>query len=74
VTVSLISTRKVAVIGFKVEGVQAEIEVGGQEKRIVANKGTADIFFPADYTGHVDVTIQGSKPGSPTDEGTVTIP
>jgi hypothetical protein len=73
-TLTLESVRKVAVIGFTVEGTDVELEVEGQEKRIVPNHGSADLFFPTDFTGTVTVTAQGTKPDSAADTGTISIP
>jgi hypothetical protein len=41
------------------------------EKRTVPNTGTANLFFPLDYTGEVHVVIRGSKSG--VEEATLSI-
>lgn len=42
------------------------------EKRVVANTGTTNLFFPADWTGSVHVTVSGSKAGEETAALTIT--
>lgn len=37
-----------------------------QEVKDVPNHGKVDLFFPADYTGSVTVTVKGSKSGEET--------
>lgn len=68
-TVHLKSTRKVAVIGWdtsQVTGKTVSLQAKGQEKRTVDNDGESNLFFPMDFTGAVEVTVQGSKSGSET--------
>jgi predicted RNA binding protein YcfA (HicA-like mRNA interferase family) len=73
-TVELKSTRKVAVVGWDTEvvkGSHASMQVEGEEKRNVDNDGESNLFFPLEFSGHVDVTIAGSHSGEET--GTITI-
>lgn len=73
-TVELKDTRKVAVIGWDTElvkGGNASIQVDDTEKRIVANDGESNLFFPLDYTGQIEVSVQGSESGE--DTGTITV-
>jgi hypothetical protein len=73
-TVSIKATRKVVVIGWdieKVHGTNASIQVAGEEKRNTENDGAANLYFPATFTGDIEVTIAGSKSGS--DSGTISV-
>jgi hypothetical protein len=73
-TVELKSVRKVAVVGWDtklVEGTEASMQVAGEEKRNVKNDGESNLFFPADYTGQVEVVVSGSKSGE--DSGTISV-
>jgi hypothetical protein len=67
-------TRKVVVIGWDTElvtGTHASIQVAGEEKRNVVNDGNANLYFPARFSGDIDVTVKGSKEGE--DTGTITV-
>jgi hypothetical protein len=73
-TVELKSIRKVAVVGWDtavVKGSDASMQVAGEEKRTVRNDGESNLFFPADYTGQVEVIVAGSKSGE--DSGTISV-
>jgi hypothetical protein len=73
-TVKLKNTRKVVVISWDtdvVEGHMVSIQVEGEEKRTTGNDGFANLYFPAKFTGEIDVTITGSKSGE--DTGTITV-
>jgi hypothetical protein len=73
-TVTLKHSRKVVVVGWdvtKVIGTHASIQVAGEEKRNVDNDGDTNLFFPADYTGQLELTVAGSRSG--TDTGTITV-
>jgi hypothetical protein len=73
-TVNIKATRKVVVIGWDldtVHGTHASIQIKGEEKRNTENDGAANLYFPLNFTGDVDVTVAGSKEG--TDKGTITI-
>jgi hypothetical protein len=73
-TVELKATRKVVVIGWdeeQVKGTHASLQVAGEEKRNVTNDGRANLYFPAAYTGSLEVTVQGSRSGE--DTGTITV-
>ena len=65
--------RKEVTIGFTVEGEEAEVQAEGETKKTVKNTGEADVFYPADFTGASTITVQGSKPGSAPDTGTITV-
>jgi hypothetical protein len=67
------SQRKEVTIGFTVEGDEAEVQAEGQTKKTVKNTGETDVFFPGDFTGTSTITVQGSKPGSAADTGTITV-
>ncbi len=72
--VQLKEIRKVAVIGWDTEAVkgkQASMQVKDEEKRTVDNDGESNLFFPMDFTGGVEVTVEGSKSGS--DTGTISV-
>lgn len=73
-TVTLKSIAKVAVVGYTVEGETIEVEATGLDKKEAKNTGEVDLFYPTDFTGDSTITIQGSKPGSEPDTGTITIP
>ena len=73
-TVSVVTQRKVVQVGWDtqvVRGSHASIQVGGEEKRNVDNDGKANLTFPNDFTGDVEVTIVGSRSGEET--GTLTV-
>lgn len=73
-TLVIKSTRKVVVLGWHVgdiQGSHASIAATGhdgveREIRNTENDGEANIYFPADYTGEVKVTVKGSKSGEDT--------
>lgn len=72
--VHLKSVRKVAVVGWDinvVKGTHASMQAEGEEKRNVDNDGESNLFFPADFSGSVEVTIAGSKSGE--EKGTIEI-
>jgi hypothetical protein len=74
VTVELIDTRKVVVIGWDtgvVKGTHASIQAEGEEKRNVDNSGESNIFFPLDFSGEVKITVAGSKSGQ--DKGKIEV-
>ena len=61
---------------WTIQGAEASISVklhDGtiQEKRVVKNTGSANLFFPLNYSGSVTVTITGSHSGEET--GTLSI-
>lgn len=66
--------RKVVVIGWDIEGegetvikgAQASMQVEGEEKRNVKNDGEANLFFPSEFEGEIEVTIKGSASGEDT--------
>jgi hypothetical protein len=63
VTVELIDTRKVVVIGWDtdvVKGTHASIQAEGEEKRNVDNSGESNIFFPLDFRSR---SSEGIKKG-----------
>jgi hypothetical protein len=73
-TVTIKATRKVVVIGWDldtVHGTHASIQVEGEEKRNTENDGSANLYFPTNYTGDVEITVAGSKEG--TDSGTIKV-
>ena len=73
-TVELRHTRKVCVIGWsldEVKGSSASIQAGGEEKITTRNDGAANVYFPTDFAGEVDITVEGSKSG--TDKGTISV-
>ena len=73
-TVELKHARKVVVIGWDTEavkGASASIQVGDEEKRTAGNDGSANLYFPARFTGTIDVTVVGSKEGE--DTGTIEV-
>ena len=73
-TVVAKDVRKVVVLGWDtsiVIGKTASIQAEGKELRVVSNSGTANVFYPLDYTGSTDFTVVGSKGGS--DTGTVEV-
>ena len=73
-TLHVISQRKVVEVGWDtavVKGSHASMQVEGEEKRSVDNDGKANLTFPNDFEGSVEVTVQGSKTGS--ESGTVTV-
>ena len=73
-TVELKHTRKVVVIGWddeQVKGTHVSLQVAGEEKRNTENDGAANIYFPARFSGDVDITVTGSKSGS--DSGTISV-
>jgi hypothetical protein len=73
-TVEAKSTRKVVVVGWDtdvVKGSHASIQIKGEEKRNVDNDGDTNLFFPASFSGDIDVTVAGSKSGE--DKGTITV-
>ena len=56
---------------WTITGAEASISVKlhdgtEQEKRVVKNDGEANLFFPLDYSGDIEVTITGSHSGSDT--------
>jgi len=64
--VTVKSTRKVVVVGWDddaLEGTHVSIQVAGEEKRTTENDGAANLYFPARFSGEVEVTIKGSKSG-----------
>src|SRR4029077_14597265 len=72
--VTIKSTRKVVVIGWDldtVHGPHASIQVEGEEKRNTENDGAANLYFPTNFTGDVEITVAGSKEG--TDSGTIKV-
>lgn len=72
--VAVKATRKVVVIGWDtdvVKGTHASIQVSGEEKRNTENDGAANLYFPAAFTGQIEVTVAGSKEG--TDTGTIQV-
>jgi len=72
--VTIKSTRKVVVIGWdldEVHGTHASIQVKGEEKRNTENDGAANLYFPLNFTGDVEITVAGSKEGS--DSGTIQV-
>jgi hypothetical protein len=79
-TLHLKEIRKVAVIGWQVEGDsdhvikgrQASLQVEDEEKRTVDNDGESNLFFPKEYSGSVTVVVEGSKSGR--DKGIISIP
>lgn len=73
-TVTVITQRKVVEVGWdrtQVQGAFASMQVDDEEKRSVENDGKANLTFPNDFEGEVNVTIRGSKKGSET--GTITV-
>ena len=73
-TVEAVDVRKVVVLGWDLEivkGKTASVQAAGNELRVVPNHGTANVFYPLDYTGSTDFTIVGSKSGE--DTGTVSV-
>jgi len=73
-TVEIKHSRKVEVIGWdldKVHGTHASIQVKGEEKRNTENDGSANLYFPTNFTGEVEITVAGSKEG--TDSGTIQV-
>jgi hypothetical protein len=73
-TVVAQDVRKVVVLGWDTEivkGKTASIQADGKELRVVPNRGSANVFYPLDFTGSTDFIVQGSKGG--TDTGTVEI-
>lgn len=75
-TLVIKSVRKVVVVGWQhtgtsdwnIQGSHASISATGhdgieREVRNTENDGEANLYFPADYTGDVDITIKGSKSG-----------
>jgi hypothetical protein len=67
-------TRKVVVIGWDlavVKGTLASIQAEGEEKRNTQNDGVANIYFPLDWTGSVEITVAGSRSGQ--DTGTIEV-
>ena len=66
--------RKVVVVGWDTEGEgdtvikgsHASMQVAGEEKRNVDNDGEANLYFPSEFEGEVDVTIKGSVSGEDT--------
>lgn len=73
-TVVANDVRKVVVLGWDldvVKGKTASIQAEGKELRVVGNTGTANVFYPADWTGSTDFTVNGSKEG--TDTGTIEV-
>lgn len=73
-TLVIKSTRKVVVIGWDttaIQGKQASLSATGhdgveREVRNTENDGAANLYFPADYEGNVEVTVRGSKSGEDT--------
>ena len=73
-TVVANDVRKVVVLGWDldvVKGKTASIQADDKELRVVPNHGSANVFYPLDYTGTTDFTVVGSKEG--TDTGTVEV-
>jgi hypothetical protein len=73
-TVVVNDVRKVVVIGWDldiVKGTNASIQANEVEKLNVVNDGAANIYFPLDYTGQVEVVVRGSKSGE--DSGTIEV-
>lgn len=73
-TVHRIIQRKVVEVGWDrsvVLGTHASLQVEGEEKRDVENDGKANLTFPNDFTGSVEITVHGSKSGSET--GTISV-
>jgi hypothetical protein len=73
-TVAIKSTRKVVVVGWDTEvvkGMHASMQVEDEEKRNVDNDGAANLYFPTNFTGDIEVTIVGSKSGEET--GTISV-
>jgi hypothetical protein len=73
-TVELKATRKVVVIGWDedvVKGTHASIQIAGEEKRNVTNDGDTNLFFPAGFSGELEVTVAGSRSGE--DRGTISV-
>lgn len=73
-TVHVVTQRKVVEVGWDrtvVKGTFASMQVDDEEKRSVENDGKANLTFPVDFEGSVEVTIRGSKTGSET--GTITV-
>jgi hypothetical protein len=73
-TVVAKDVRKVVVLGWDtdvVKGKTASIQADGKELRVVPNTGESNVFYPLDWTGSTDFTIEGSKGGS--DTGTVDV-
>jgi len=73
-TVHKVTQRKVVVVGWDREAVQGShvsLQVEGEEKRNTENDGQANLTFPNDYTGEVQVTVAGSRSGE--ESGTVTV-
>lgn len=68
------ATRKVVVIGWDldiVHGTHASIQIKGEEKRNTENDGSANLYFPLNFTGDVEIKVAGSKEG--TDDGTIQV-
>ena len=69
--VTVKSVRKVVVLGWDtsvVKGTHVSISAKGhdgveRELRNTENDGAANIYFPSDYSGSVDVVLRGSKGG-----------
>jgi hypothetical protein len=73
-TVHVITQRKVVEVGWDTKmvlGSHASMQVNDEEKRNVDNDGKANLTFPNDFVGSVDVTVSGSKSGS--ESGTVEV-
>jgi len=74
VTLSILNTRKVVVVGWTTEGdgdevikgSEATLEVDGEEKRTIKNNGEGDLFFPNNFAGSINVTVRGSHSGEDT--------
>lgn len=72
-------THKVVVIGWnQAAGLTVDVEVTHADGTLeyvkgLANKGQANLYFPVDYAGSCTVAVQGSKPGSAADTGTLSI-
>ena len=68
------SVRKVVVSGWDNElakGTHVSIHADGDEVRTGVNDGEANLYFPMDFEGDVDVEVRGSSEGS--DVGTINV-
>lgn len=72
--VTKVIQRKVVQVGWDtdvVKGSHVSMQVGGEEKRNTDNDGKANLTFPNDFTGSIEVTIVGSRSGEET--GTIEV-
>ena len=73
-TVHKVTQRKVVEVGWDTDvvlGSHASMQVNDEEKRSVENDGKANLTFPNNFEGSIEVTINGSRKGSET--GTIEV-